>query len=254
MLPFFFVTIVLLSVKIDGRILLYNTENDEIVEKFDCVYYVSTFGEEILYCRRPSTVQSLDRQRDDCDNQGEKVLFRDLLYRGIDPSIVLEWNSSIEVVDLYAEVFYNRSLFNNDDNRSICICRNGKFGKYCEYQLTHDKNLFSETIDAQFEGKRDTWNVQRYGAILCYQTLPCPSSPLCLDWREICDGKQRCPNGIDEENCDKLAFNECEDDAFRCTNGMCIAEVIMIVWIGDWCWLKPDAINCDEHLCLHPLY
>jgi hypothetical protein len=31
-------------------------------------------------------------------------------------------------------------------------------------------------------------------------------------------------NGIDEENWDKLEFNECEDDEFRCTNGMCIAE------------------------------
>ncbi|CAF1128040.1 unnamed protein product [Adineta ricciae] len=24
--------------------------------------------------------------------------------------------------------------------------------------------------------------------------------------------------------------------------------------IGDWCWLEPDAIDCDEHLCLPPLY
>jgi hypothetical protein len=134
----------------------------------------------------------------------------------------------------------------------------GTFGKYCEYQLTHEAKIFSEAITAQFKEKRkgDSWDTQRYGKILCYQTLPCPSSPLCLDWREICDGKQRCSNGIDEENCDKLEFNECEDDEFRCTNGMCISEefwldgkysldsskklllhgsfsqVILIVWIG----------------------
>jgi hypothetical protein len=28
--------------------------------------------------------------------------------------------------------------------------------------------------------------------------------PLCLDWREICDGKNDCSNGEDEELCDQL--------------------------------------------------
>ena len=42
---------------------------------------------------------------------------------------------------------------------------------------------------------------------------------LCLDWRDICDGQQDCLDGYDEENCDKLEFNECEDGEYRCTNG-----------------------------------
>jgi hypothetical protein len=163
------------------------------------------------------------------------------------------------MADLYARVFYNRSLINNNDDRFVCNCTiAGTFGRYCEYQLTHQAKTFGEAIKAQFQQKEygDSWNTQRYGKILCYETLPCPSSPLCLDWREICDGIQRCSNGIDEENCDKLEFNECEDDEFRCTNGMCISEefwldgkynvgssknfllhilfsqVILIAWIG----------------------
>ncbi len=65
---------------------------------------------------------------------------------------------------------------------------------------------------------------QRVGDIVCYRTLLCYSGLLCLDWRNICDGEQQCSNGLDEENCDKLEFNECEDDEYRCANGMCIAE------------------------------
>jgi hypothetical protein len=209
-----------------GRILLYHTENSQEVEKFDCVYHVYDHGEEISYCRH----------RNQCDNQGEKKLFRDLLKQEIDPNIVLEWSSSVEMADLYARVFYNRSLIDDNDDQFVCNCTVARtFGKYCEYQLTHEAETFGEAIKAQFEQKQtgDSWNTQRYGKILCYETLPCSSSPLCLDWREISDGTQRCSNGTDEENWDKLEFNECEDDEFRCTNGMCIPEEF---WLdGEYC-------------------
>ncbi|CAF3372263.1 unnamed protein product [Rotaria socialis] len=175
------------------------------------------------------------------------------------------------MADLYANVFYNRSLVDNDGDRFVCNCTIvGTFGKYCEYQLTHEADAFAEAITAQFEQKRtgDSWDTQRYGKILCYETLRCPSSPLCLDWREICDGIQRCSNGTDEENCDKLEFNECEDGEFRCTNGMCIPEEF---WLDgdfdcmDWsdehfmdsresCSFVPNAIECDERLCFDQSY
>ena len=220
-----------------GPVLLYNVENEELVEKFDCVYYIPNYGEEISYCRRPDRNLSLNPHKNNCDNQGEKKLFRDLIDQKIHPNIILKWSASVEMADMYAGVFYNRSLTDNDDDRFLCICTQlGTFGKYCEYQLTHEVKTFSEAIEKQFDQKNekddDSWNTQRYGNILCYETLAC-SWPLCLDWREICDGVQRCTNGTDEENCDKLEFNECEDDEFRCTNGMCIPEEF---WLdGKYC-------------------
>ncbi len=30
--------------------------------------------------------------------------------------------------------------------------------------------------------------------------------------------------GLDEDYCEKLEFNECEEDEYRCANGMCIPE------------------------------
>ena len=259
MLAFLAVIFIIIFIRTDGRVLLYNTENGETVEKFDCVYYVPDFGEEVSYCRRPVGNHSLNQHRNECVNQGEKKLFRDLLTEEVHPRVILEWSSSIEMADFYAAIFYDRSLIDINGGQFVCKCaKTGTFGKYCEYRLTHEAKRFSEAVKAQFKQKKngDSWDTQRYGKLICYKTLSCPSSPLCLDWREICDGIQRCSDGIDEENCDKLEFNECEDDEFRCTNGMCISEefwldgkhsadcskkfslhsafpqVIMIVWIG----------------------
>jgi hypothetical protein len=210
-----------------GRIILHNTENGEAVSKFDCVYHVYDNGEEIPYCRRLGQDVILNREEMVCHNQGELFSFRHLIIQNVLPSDILDWNSSIEMLDLYAQFFYNRSSIEDVDGLYLCKCvKQGTFGKNCEYQLTHNAELFSNTIEAQFEQKRngDSWNTQRYGNILCYTTLACDSGLMCLDWRDISDGTQQCAGGFDEENSDKLEFNECEDNEFRCTNGMCIPE------------------------------
>ncbi|CAF1634364.1 unnamed protein product, partial [Adineta ricciae] len=40
--------------------------------------------------------------------------------------------------------------------------------------------------------------------------------PICLDWREICNGVYDCIDGEDEEFCYLLEQNQCSNDEFRC--------------------------------------
>ncbi|CAF3271847.1 unnamed protein product, partial [Rotaria sp. Silwood2] len=105
----------------------------------------------------------------------------------------------------------------------------------------------------------------------CYVHLPCITGPesVCLDWREICDGKIDCMhNSIDEQFCFELEMNECADDEYRCRNGLCIPGT----FVGDNA-LNPDCIDrsdepyigiypqrcigdpsfrCEEHMCQYP--
>ncbi len=51
-------------------------------------------------------------------------------------------------------------------------------------------------------------------------------------------GKQKCMDGFDEDFCKRLEFNECEDDEYRCVNGICIPDEY---WLGLVWW---DAHSC----------
>jgi hypothetical protein len=71
-------------------------------------------------------------------------------------------------------------------------------------------------------------------------------------------------DGLDEDYCEVLEFNECEDDEYRCANGMCIPEEYWLdgdydcmdwtdetestVDSGNTCW-RMISVFCDEHLC-----
>lgn len=206
-----------------GRVLLYETEDGDLLEHYDCIYYTLT-GEMVPYCRRPGngTVKIL-RLFDICHNGGQRWYFTNLVDQRITPSEVLLWSSSIEMADNYASIFYNHTTC---ENCFLCNCTKlNTFGKFCEYQLIHGAKSFETVINAQFEQKHaDRWSIQEFEKIVCYETIKCQHGLLCLDWRNICDGEQQCMDGQDEENCDKLEFNECEDDQYRCVNGMCIAE------------------------------
>ena len=85
---------------VESRVDLYNTEDGESVEMFDCVYHANQF-----YCRRPTEPQALrrDQMTRQCFHHGQSHRFIDLRIANIRiPTLLDEWKSSIERVDEYS--------------------------------------------------------------------------------------------------------------------------------------------------------
>ena len=202
------------------QIYLFNTEDNDGVEYYDCVVW-----DAVPYCRRPNS--SIDLRRNNqtsiCHHKGKNWTFEELRRQNRTPYDILHnFQSSIEKAEeytLYLSGYANSSV--------LCECSTRSFGKNCEYQIISETwhVTFPESRKWQNEQKeRNRLKMQVHQKTLCYTTLKCDYGLLCLDWRDICDGRQQCMNGVDEEACDLLEFNECEDDEYRCSNGMCIPD------------------------------
>ncbi|CAF3933078.1 unnamed protein product [Adineta steineri] len=252
------ILIVLILSFANGKIYIHNTVDGPSVEVYDCILHG-----EIFYCRRPTEPIVLNRDNitEQCYHNGIRHWFADLLRDNISISTVLhQWKSSIEKVEQYSR--YERN--SNGLNDSLCECVTPQsFGKNCEYLLPAG-TTFEETLMWENSQKiNNPWLVQLHGDIICYKTLECNFGLLCLDWRDICDDLQQCMSGIDEENCDKLEFNECEKDEYRCMNGMCIPEDYFLdggLDCLDWsdeihyyddfnCPTETVSIQCDDRIC-----
>ena len=126
------------------------------------------------------------------------------------------------------------------------------------------KELRISTTDGQLLMRwSNSWKVQEHGDVVCNERVGCDSGVLCLDWREICDGVQQCMSGVDEENCDLLEMNRCEQDEYRCMNGMCISDEFFLDGefdCLDWsdelqfkkdqnCTDETVSRECDDRVC-----
>ena len=245
----------------DGEIYVLNTFDSPAVEMYDCILH-----EGLHYCRRPIEPIVLNRTVDEIQclhNDGSVHSFADLYQKNVSVSTVLhQWKSSIEKVEEYIRYQENPKKLNG----FICECTELKsFGKNCEYILPMGET-FEQTLRAQRSMKEAYGHyVQLYGDVIRYETLECDAGLLGLDWRDICDGLQQCMAGLDEENCDLLEFNECEEDEYRCMNGMCIPEEYFLDGefdCLDWsdeiqyyddadCAISQASISiqCDDRIC-----
>ena len=205
-------------------IYLFNTEDNDGVEYYDCIRL-----ENVPYCRRPGFPIDLRRDNDTvkCYHKGTRRNFEDLRRQNkTSNEIIHEFRSSIEKGEEYA--LYLSGQMNST---SLCECQKRSFGKTCEYQTIGEiwPFTFNESRKWQNDQKQKyRFQMHAYQKNLCYTTLNCDYGLLCLDWRDICDGRQQCMNGTDEEACDLLEFNECEKDEYRCSNGMCIPDIYFL--------------------------
>ncbi len=181
-------------------------------------------------------------------------------------TVLHQWKSSVEKAEQYSHYLRQQNKSLDDEKLYLCECVHPQsFGKICEYLLPIDNSTFDATLDWEVQMKfTNPERLQMHGDIICYTTLICDFGLLCLDWRDICDGIQQCMFGYDEENCDRLEFNECEDDEYRCMNRMCIPDEYFLDGEYDCmdltdekqlfndinCTFQQVNLECDDRVCL----
>ncbi|CAF4198864.1 unnamed protein product, partial [Adineta steineri] len=229
-LLYFIILLPLIIIKSNASFLYNTIDNSKTI--FDCFdsyivddrysyEHVSFRANHLIpYCRRPLSIDRTNKIQGYIENT---YTFKDLRLQGITSENLFQWSISIDIIEQYSiylikkNIEFDEFIFNN--------CSSSWFGSNCQY--TFNLNIpiesFGDFVNSSFVARRGY-----YGKILihtCYRHLSgCyrGPEPMCLDWREICDGKIDCIGdnfGIDEEYCDELEINECKEDEYRCHNG-----------------------------------
>ncbi|CAF3944340.1 unnamed protein product, partial [Adineta steineri] len=157
---------------------------------------------------------------------------------------ILLWSSSIDVAEQY-QYYLDRPAQSNLSNETFFNCTPPWFGSRCQYALELNED---ELVWNSFE-MTSTDNMFQQ---TCYILLECDrgGSSICLDWREICNGRIDCRNdGIDEIGCFDLEINECSDNEYRCHNGLCIPKIFLeMIFVEAQCFDGSDEIVKNNHL------
>ena len=264
---------------IHGQLNLHDSNpmmNDNVLQS-DCLHYyvqnstvtyqdlADVVNELIPYCFRPNNV--IQKLYDDFSEVTGILLNFDQLRRiNITALDLLSWSISIDLAERYQ--FYLNEL-NPSLIERFYNCTPPWFGDFCQYSFLSSKNSYiTDIVQDQFRRRVKYPEASVMVAQLpCYVYLRCNRGGiyLCLDWREVCDGRVDCLDGAEDEiPCYELESNECADNEFRCYNGLCIPQEFWKDGLGgtecldrsdelhndhiNSCFQDP-SFRCEEHSC-----
>lgn len=261
---------------------LYETDRVNPLE-FDCLHYYthkehfrgvhfrSPIYQRISYCRRPTG--QVDEPLDHEIGEDQKFTFDQLESSNITSSQLLTWSGSADLVELYSLHLSQPQISNSSQSEVFLNCTEPWFGRVCQYSFDMGPDYsLNDVVETTFlEKNKFNLNRHRITNLTCYQLLECNrGTPMCLYWREVCNGRVDCiDGGADEEHCYHLEMNECAEGEYRCHNGLCIphdflrddrnnpdcldrTDELSGFNTFDSCFKDP-TFRCEEHTC-HPSY
>ena len=220
---------------ISAQFMLYETDRINPLE-FDCLHYYANeeqfrgaqfknpVYQRISYCRRPTdVVDEIPYYRTDDEY---KFTFEQLSSSNITATQLLRWSASVALAEQYS-LYISQATTNHYYALDVFVnCTEPWFGPACQYSFDLGPSFtLSDVVGTTFLEKSSfSLNRHRITNLTCYQLLECNRGvPMCLDWREVCNGRVDCiDGGADEEHCYDLEMNECAEDEYRCHNGLCI--------------------------------
>ena len=229
---------------INCQLILHNTDEifDDNSLDFDCLYYrvsneklayqelSNVINDLIPYCFRPiNNYEKIFFQNLFLNTFDQKLTFEELRFYNISAEELLFWSSPIDLVEKY-ELYLNK-IDLSLSNEFFYNCTKPWFGLQCQYSFqfpfTEQKMSITDVVLNEFHRKISYSQLSNTLVQLpCYVHLKCDRgrSDLCLDWREICNGRIDCiDEGLDEAFCFQMELNQCQQNEYRCHNGLCIA-------------------------------
>ena len=222
---------------------MYNTDKTREIGnlKVNCLYHNgkhdSENSERIEYCLDLTDSENL--LADDFLNTSDQNFTFDELYRmKVTADDLLSWSATIDLTEKY-QYYLDHQHISSTSEEIFFNCTKPWFGSRCQYSFLLTTvysfpRLFSNVLTKKFAGFPSSMIPST-----CYMHLKCDrgGSGLCLDWREVCDGRIDCFNGgVDEAQCFDLEINECNETEYRCQNGLCIPKE----------FLKDDKPHCVD--------
>jgi hypothetical protein len=227
---------------------LYNTDQTFKSNslQFDCLNYhvyreklayqeLSDIVDEVIpYCFRPTN--NFDESfKVFVDSLSQKLSFERIRMANITSQQLLSWSIPIEVVERY-QLYLNEP--NSSLNEHFYNCIERRFGLQCQYSFAFDEGMsFDQIVEADFRGRIGYFHEK----VDCFD------------------------EGADEESCFDMEINECNEDEYRCHNGLCISQELWEDGMGDTdcldrsdraidffyinsCFQDP-TFRCEEHSC-----
>ncbi|CAF3627819.1 unnamed protein product [Rotaria socialis] len=205
---------------IELQSILYDTNPFQ----FDCLHHFSNgsyVSGIIKYCIRPVDDQN-SKMVNFSDVNHPNLTFSELYRLNVTSHEVLLWSSSIDLAERY-QYYIDQPTKYNRFNEQFFNCTSPWFGSHCQYSFELVSHVTETPVNAQ--SKSHMANAITHQT--CYILLECDRglASMCLDWREVCDGRIDCLNGgVDESQCIELELNECNENEYQCHNGLCIPK------------------------------